>query len=686
MERIGKYQKIKTLGSGGMATVYLVQDELTGMKMAMKLLYDHYAEDPHIRKRFLQEARLQLDLNHPNIVRCYNVERVDNKYFILLEYIPGPALSEVIKQRGQGLKLEEIIPVFTQILAGMDYAHQKGVIHRDIKPMNILLSEYSGYFHGHEVAKISDFGIAKALDQEGHTRTGAQLGSPYFMSPEQIQNAAGVDHRSDIYSLGVLLYQLATGKLPYHPTDNPIKLMEEIVKDPIIDPRTFNKDIPKWLVDVIYKATDKDPEKRFQTCSQFSNLIFTHFTQAQQPIKKDRVTVQKKTPVVSERPKKKTAKSRSNIDHRQSSWLPLVLGVVVAAFLLAGVVFWQFNSRTSLDKYIGEPVEQVQQELINKGHEVITEYVYRENIPHDQVFNLEFTDHSKSAVRLWVSKGPKYLYLPDLIGADVFTAINYLKKQGLKVNLKKVKNRSNAMGVVLKTVPPAETLCKNGDEVTLVANYNAAAPLKDEIKFSPNAIKYLRKNRLLVSNTLLEHTFSGAESDYKIFTDLNTDMIKVAIENNRLIINKKQSKGVMAYYFPVDLNGATSGIIARLDLARDFPASQNENLGLSVKYEDDFLYTSLLDMINHKLSIALLQNKKTFKWKEYPMSFSQFKNKNILIVEVIALNDEIVLLINGEMQNKTKLPLNRALKQIGLLLPEKAGSILLDNLIIDGLV
>ncbi len=689
MYRIGKYQIIKKIGSGGMATVYLVRDDLTGMKMAMKLLYDHYAEDDHIRKRFLQEARLQLDLNHPNIVRCYNVERVDNRYFILLEYIPGPPLSQVIKKRGQGLRVEEIIPIFTQILSGMEYAHQKGVIHRDIKPMNILLSEYSGYFQGHEIAKISDFGIAKALDQEGHTRTGAQLGSPYFMSPEQIQNAAGVDHRSDIYSLGVLLYQLATGKLPYSPTNNPIKLMEEIVKDPIIDPRIFNRNIPNWLVEIIYKATNKNLKERFQTCSQFLNAIYTY---SNLPKQTNYISINKTSPGINNRPsnsleeQKGGPKSEVKIGSKQFNWIPLILGVFVIGFLLASIALWQLKGNLSLKEYAGKPVENARQELLNNGYKVLTEFAYRDNVSAGQVFNLEFIDNSKSVVRLWVSKGPRHIYLPNFIGQNAYAVISYLNKQGLQVDLRKIDSPGYESGIILNTSPSANTLCRNGEKVTLTIGYNPETPLKDELKFSKDAIKYLKNNKLIIAKTLMENTFSNPKSNYELFTSLRTNIINIIIENGQLFISKKRTKSLVVYYFPLSLHKKNTGIIARIDILNNSGLSNATRSGVSLKYEDSYLTSLYFNTINHNLILSKIRGGEMLKWEKYSLQFPLLKKRNILIIELIKSKNKIAFFINGEKQVETNLFLSKGLLKIGILLPEEKTTIGIDNILIDEVI
>ncbi len=244
MNEIGKYKIIRKIGTGGMATVYLVQDKLMQKYFAMKILHPQFTENEKIRQRFIQEARLQISLNHPNIIRCFDVDFQNEYYYILLEYIPGLSLSDILSERQRPFPLDVNIAIFIQVLAAMDYAHRQNVVHRDIKPHNIIVANSGGDLKATDTVKIGDFGIAKAFGEDSHTRTGSRLGTLQYMSPEQIVDSSKVDFRSDIYGLGVTFYQLLTGKLPYKDTTNELTLMEAIVKERVVIPPQFKNSYP----------------------------------------------------------------------------------------------------------------------------------------------------------------------------------------------------------------------------------------------------------------------------------------------------------------------------------------------------------------------------------------------------------------------------------------------------------
>ena len=258
----GKYELASEQGRGAMGTVYLATDTKTDRLVAVKLLNPDIARYPKAVQRFKSEAKTLARLNHPNVATLHDFEAEGAEPFMIMEFIAGETLEAVIKK--QRMPLEVAVPVFCQILDGIGSAHAKGVIHRDIKPSNIILTRDG-------VPKVIDFGIARVEGAEGMTRAGAVLGTLAYMSPEQVEGK-DLDSRSDIYSLGVILYEMASGKNPFdRGTD--FATMNAQVNEPAPSLTQTLDAFPQKLDEAIQRALSKEPEKRFQQTSEFRTLV-----------------------------------------------------------------------------------------------------------------------------------------------------------------------------------------------------------------------------------------------------------------------------------------------------------------------------------------------------------------------------------------------------------------------------
>jgi serine/threonine protein kinase len=259
---IGKYKLIKLLGEGGQAAVYEAEHEVLGTKAAVKILNPMLSANQQLRERFKNEAKLMASLDHPNIIRVIDYDESPEHLAIVMELLNGEDLNDRIKQRG-ALSESEIQNVFSQTLSAFQYAHEKGIVHRDIKPSNIYLMP-SGQ------VKILDFGIAKLFGQGNEmTQTGTQMGTPIYMSPEQVKADKSIDHRSDIYSLGVTMYYALKGKTPYDQgTESQFDIFNKIVFAPLPDLEDDNR-----YCRLIEKACQKDREHRFQSCEEWAAAL-----------------------------------------------------------------------------------------------------------------------------------------------------------------------------------------------------------------------------------------------------------------------------------------------------------------------------------------------------------------------------------------------------------------------------
>ncbi len=263
------YEVLEIIGQGGMGVVLKGRHiHLASRFVAIKVLSPSLITNPEVRERFRNEAMTLSMLSYPNIVKLYDYyEDPEGNAFLIMEYVEGISLQDFIHKENGPLTETQIQEYFTQILDGFHYAHEQGIIHRDVKPSNILITPDGK-------TKILDFGIAKVLSADMQlTKTGTRMGTILYMSPEQVL-AKKIDRRSDIYSLGVVLFEAVTGKLPY-PTENvtEYQIYQSIVKDALPSVETIYPNVPKYLSEIINKATQKDPDKRFQNCTEFKKAI-----------------------------------------------------------------------------------------------------------------------------------------------------------------------------------------------------------------------------------------------------------------------------------------------------------------------------------------------------------------------------------------------------------------------------
>jgi serine/threonine-protein kinase len=260
---IGDYEVVGNLGAGGMGEVYKVRNTLSDRVEAMKVLLPQSVGSPEQAERFLREIRLQAALDHPNIAALRTALRHGDQFVMIVELVEGTSLQALLEQRP--LTIPEAASYFAQALAALEYAHGKGVIHRDIKPGNILLSRNG-------TVKLSDFGIARLAQDRKLTVSGSTMGSIYYMSPEQVTASAELDFRSDIYSLGVTLYESVTGKRPFQADAEYVILSAHVNQAPV-PPSELNSAIPPELDQTILKAMAKQPSDRFQTAAAFREAL-----------------------------------------------------------------------------------------------------------------------------------------------------------------------------------------------------------------------------------------------------------------------------------------------------------------------------------------------------------------------------------------------------------------------------
>jgi len=322
---LGKYRLIEKVGQGGMAQVYKAYQPDLDRYVAIKVLHPHLTGDEDFAARFRREARAVAALEHPNIVRVYDFDTDTGLAFLVMEYLEGRSLRSVLREldgRGERMDLEEVGHIAGALADALDRAHRQGMVHRDVKPSNVLIAA-----DGRPV--LTDFGIARMVDATAITGSSGTLGTPAYMSPEQGKGEPG-DARSDIYALGVLLYQLCTGRVPFD-ADTPYAVILKHITAPLPSPRTMRPDLPEAIERVILKALAKNPDDHFQSAGEMSRALRTAIESSEAaPLSSRRQRISHSTT---------PAAGRERVSRRRTVPLGVALVVLTSIFLLGLMLF-----------------------------------------------------------------------------------------------------------------------------------------------------------------------------------------------------------------------------------------------------------------------------------------------------------------------------------------------------------
>lgn len=323
---VSNYRLISQIGEGGMGTVYLAEHiHLSNRKVAIKALHRQMLSNEQVRMRFRKEAATLAQIEHENIVRIFDYIESEEGFFLIMEFVDGLTLEDYIKNVSGPLNNERAIHVMKMMLKGFGFAHKMGIVHRDVKPSNIIVS------NDLSVVKILDFGVAKLQsDNSNMTKHGTQMGTVYYMSPEQVKGQP-VDQRSDIYSLGVTLYQMVTGVNPYQGYTTEYDVFNLIVNQSLSDPREIYPGVTNQIVQIINRATQKNIDVRYSSCEEMLNDLVADESQFDNPVV-NLSTTRDRPPVINEH----TEAEETNIEGKKSSvFLWVVLGIVGLGLLIS---------------------------------------------------------------------------------------------------------------------------------------------------------------------------------------------------------------------------------------------------------------------------------------------------------------------------------------------------------------
>lgn len=458
-----RYEIIKTIGEGGMANVYLANDTILDRKVAIKVLRGDLSNDEKFIRRFQREALSVSNLSHPNIVEVYDVGEEDGQYYIVMEYIEGKTLKQLLKKR-ETLTLPEVIDIMLQLTDGLAHAHESYIIHRDIKPQNIMILDNG-------LVKITDFGIAMALNATQLTQTNSVMGSVHYLPPEQA-NGKSATVKSDIYSLGILMYELITGSVPFK-GDNAVEIALKHMKEKIPSIRKQNPTIPQSVENIVIKATAKNPRNRYESvkemhddlevCMEKENAKKVTFEYPENDIDDSEPITKKKEKNKIEKPNVEyTEKKEESIEEdiletpkKRNTVILLLTGIVLFLLIIAGI-FWLTSTKEVKDvivpNVVGKEIEKAIKELEKLGFKYTIESKESETVAEGLVIRTNpkagSTRKKGDTITIIESLGGEYHYLEDYTGKDYTEIKAKLELIGVNVNIEKkdVENKDEYKG------------------------------------------------------------------------------------------------------------------------------------------------------------------------------------------------------------------------------------------------
>lgn len=467
----GRYRIQRIIGLGGMAVVFEAEDLLMHRTVAVKMLKEGVGDDATSVKRFINESKAVSMLSHPNIVSIYDVSVREDLKYIVMEHIRGITLKNYMSRKGK-LPVREAVSFTEQILRALDHAHSKGIIHRDIKPQNIMLLKNG-------MIKVADFGIAKLPSAETVTVTDKAIGTVYYISPEQASGKP-IDPRSDLYSVGVMLYEMVTGTLPFS-ADSPVSVALMQIHNTPRPPRALCPELPLGLQQIILRAMEKDPDRRYQSAREMLRHIVA--------LKNNPDTIFNLSGAQKEEEEEDPMPMRKRKE--KATMLPIITGVLTAFLLVGAITGFYIMSRVikaqkadaaqtiKVGNFVGQVYSEEMQASMPAEYHVTVEYRYDEESEPDTILEQD----PKPGEQRNVIAGKQYCELTLTLsrGAQSFALENYaildarmvsleMERLGLKSTVTEEYNDTVLEGYVIRTEPAAGETVTSGDMITLVVS------------------------------------------------------------------------------------------------------------------------------------------------------------------------------------------------------------------------
>ncbi|MDW8759193.1 Stk1 family PASTA domain-containing Ser/Thr kinase [Streptococcus suis] len=576
----GRYRIVRQIGRGGMADVYLARDLiLDGEEVAVKVLRTNYQTDQIAIQRFQREARAMAELDHPNIVRISDIGEEDGQQYLAMEYVNGLDLKRYIKENAP-LSNDVAVRIMGQILLAMRMAHTRGIVHRDLKPQNVILTSNG-------IAKVTDFGIAVAFAETSLTQTNSMLGSVHYLSPEQARGSKATI-QSDIYAMGIILFEMLTGRIPYD-GDSAVTIALQHFQKPIPSVREENANVPQALENVVLRATAKKLNERYKSVAE----MYADLASALSVERKDeprvvlegnkidtktlpklsQANVESKSPLAADAVRKatnkgsndknekakQTAKPVTEPKHRIRTRYKVLAGAILLTVIAIVLIFFNSPRTVTVPDVVGQTRDKAVEMIEVSGLEVgsITEEATNEVAEGTVV-------RTKPGARTSRRQGSKIdivvasaalVSIPDLNGMDSETAKQELENLGLKVTVKEEYSESVSKGLVIKTNPQANASVEKESSVTLYVSNGVAPQLVPDVvgKTQDSASQILQASGFYVG-TITQEFSDSVESGHVISTDpiAHTELekgsaISLVVSKGKAIVMPDLTSGQLTY-------------------------------------------------------------------------------------------------------------------------------------------
>lgn len=561
MNLIGKtignrYEIIKEVGSGGMATVYKAKDHVLNRNVAVKVLRDEYTTDADFIKRFNTEAQAAANMQHPNIVSIYDVghEEETDLYYIVMELIKGKTLKQIINKDGV-LSWKWSINIAIQIASALELAHKNEIVHRDIKPHNIIITEDG-------VAKVTDFGIAKAVSNSTITAFGNTIGSAHYFSPEQAKGSVTTDARSDLYSLGVVMYEMLTGKVPFD-ADTPVAVALKHMQEQPVEPIELNDEIPTAVNDIVMKAMQKEPINRYQSATE----MLADLSEALKDPDGDFVIIENKDggytrimPAVSDEDiernggRTKTQTKNGFFKKHPKAKVPVIILSLIALFVVVFLITKLVldgggKKKVDIPDLKGKTQAEAQRiiddlKLSLEIGEAQPSSTVEEGkiISQDPEYKKDAKIEEGSKIKIILSKGPETNDLPDFKGEKIEDVRKKAKELGIELEETEENSSSVDAGKVISQETKAGTKVKAGDKVKVVVSTGTK---KTKVPTVVGMDEGTAKATLINANLKVNVTYKSDDSkDNGKVLSQSIDQGKEVAEGSTvdIVVNKKEEK------------------------------------------------------------------------------------------------------------------------------------------------
>ena len=471
-----RYEILEKIGNGGMAMVYKAKCHVLNRLVAVKILRDEFTTDEEFIKRFSIEAQAAASITHPNIVSVYDVGREGNLYYIVMELVKGKTLKEIITEEGGPLPWKWSVNIAMQIASALETAHKNNIVHRDIKPHNIIITEDG-------IAKVTDFGIAKAVSNSTITAFGTTIGSVHYFSPEHARGGY-TDSKSDIYSLGIVMYEMLTGRVPFD-ADTPVSVALKHMQEEPIPPIEVNPKIPKAVNDIIMKAIRKDTTLRYQTATDMlrdlnralknPNGDFVDNEEYEEIAETRKIPTMNNVEIKKEAISNKNKKENFFTKHKKLTVFILVVALF-AIGLIGTLVYLRVSNpaETVLPNLVGVSREEAEKTLKDKKlelgevkEEYNGDYAQGYVISQDPAYQSNYNVKEKTKVNLVISLGIEEATVPKVKGLKQDEAIKALEDAKLKYEIVEEESKKIEAGYVISQETDEDTKVNAGDTVVI---------------------------------------------------------------------------------------------------------------------------------------------------------------------------------------------------------------------------